>query len=209
MKKKAAEATASTASAATDASVFAEGASSEAGSTSILGVGGKSVGGGKQKVGVQRTAGELRIQKDITELDGGSVAEAEFPNPNDLTNFNVVVKPSQGYWSGGRFVFNFSVTSDYPHKPPKVVCDTKIYHPNINMEGAVCLNILRDEWRPVMDINQVIYGLCFLFYEPNPDDPLNREAAALYRSNRNQFQNTVKRTLQGYSHEGVSYPKLI
>ena len=211
MKKQAAEQqkAAPAAGEGKDASVFAEGAASEAGSTSILGVGGKAVGGGKQKVGVQRTAGELRIQKDITELDGGSVAEAEFPNPNDLTSFNVIVKPSQGYWSGGRFVFKFSVTSDYPHKPPKVVCDTKIYHPNINMEGAVCLNILRDEWRPVMDINQVIYGLCFLFYEPNPDDPLNREAAALYRSNRTQFANTVKKTLQGYSHEGVKYDKLI
>jgi ubiquitin-conjugating enzyme E2 M len=106
-------------------------------------------------------------------------------------------------------VFNFSVTADYPHKPPKVVCKTQIYHPNINTEGAVCLNILRDEWRPVMDINQVIYGLCFLFYEPNPDDPLNREAAALFRSNKTQFASTVKRTLQGYSFEGISYPKLI
>ena len=60
-----------------------------------------------------------------------------------------------------------------------------------------------------MDINQVIYGLCFLFYEPNPDDPLNKEAAALFRSNRSKFENVVKRTLQGFSHEGVSYEKMI
>lgn len=73
----------------------------------------------------------------------------------------------------------------------------------------MCLNILRDEWKPVLDINAVIYGLIYLFYEPNPDDPLNREAADLYRSNKPQFQQVVKRTLQGYSHAGESFPKLI
>lgn len=50
---------------------------------------------------------------------------------------------------------------------------TKIYHPNIDLEGHVCLNILRDEWKPVLDINAVIYGIIYLFYEPNPNDPLN------------------------------------
>jgi ubiquitin-protein ligase len=50
---------------------------------------------------------------------------------------------------------------------------TQVYHPNIDLEGHVCLNILRDEWKPVLDINTVIYGIIYLFYEPNPNDPLN------------------------------------
>tara|TARA_A100001035_G_C27495895_1_gene369731 strand:+ start:277 stop:594 length:318 start_codon:yes stop_codon:yes gene_type:complete len=79
MKKQAVEAAATTASAGTnvlDEATAGAGNGGDGGpTTSILGVGGKAVGGGKQRVGVQRTAGELRIQKDITELDGGSVAE--------------------------------------------------------------------------------------------------------------------------------------
>lgn len=90
-----------------------------------------------------------------------------------------------------------------------MTCNTKVYHPNINFEGNVCLNILRDEWKPVLDINAVIYGLIYLFYEPNPDDPLNREAAELYRSDKEQFKRVVRRTLQGCSHAGQSFPKLI
>jgi ubiquitin-protein ligase len=128
---------------------------------------------------------------DITDLDGGTVAQVEFPNPNDLTNFSVVVSPDSGCWSGAKYHFTFAIPALYPHEPPKVTCNTKIYHPNINLEGAVCLNILREDWKPVLDINAVIYGLIYLFYEPNPDDPLNREAADLYRSDKLQV-NTIR-----------------
>ena len=108
----------------------------------------------------------------------------DFPNPNELTNFIVTVSPDSGYWAGAKYPFTFAIPALYPHEPPKVTCKTKIYHPNINLEGNVCLNILREDWKPVLDINAVIYGLIYLFYEPNPDDPLNREAADLFRNNK-------------------------
>jgi len=124
--------------------------------------------------------------KDISELDGGSVATVEFPNPNDLTNFSIYVTPDSGYWASARYHFTFTIPALYPHEPPKVTCNTKIYHPNIDLQGAVCLNILREDWKPVLDINSVIYGLVLLFYEPNPDSPLNRDAADLFRNDRAQ-----------------------
>jgi ubiquitin-conjugating enzyme E2 M len=119
-------------------------------------------------------------------LDGGRAATVEFPNPNDLTSFTVTVTPDSGFWVGAKYVFSFIIPASYPHEPPKVTCRNKIYHPNINFEGNVCLNILREDWKPVLDINAVIYGLIYLFYEPNPDDPLNREAADLFRTDRAQ-----------------------
>lgn len=146
---------------------------------------------------------------DIAELDAGNAAKVDFPNPNDLTNFAVTVRPDTGYWAGARYIFNFHIHPEYPHKPPKVLCQTKIYHPNIDLEGNVCLNILKEDWKPVLDINAVIYGLVYLFYEPNPDDPLNREAAELFRNDRNQFQRIVRRTLEGYGHAGVSFERFV
>lgn len=162
-----------------------------------------------KKQGKKRSPGEIRIQKDIAELDSGTVAHISFPNPNDLTNFVVEVAPDSGYWVGARYTFNFAIPPLYPHEPPKVTCRTKIYHPNINFEGAVCLNILREDWKPVLDVNAVIYGLIYLFYEPNSDDPLNREAADLFRTDKAQFSKVVKRTLQGYSHAGESFDRLV
>jgi len=176
----------------------------------LFGVGGKqSTSTEVKKPGKKRTPGELRIQKDITDLDGGTVAKITFPNANDLTNFHVTMSPDSGFWSGAKYDFTFEIPADYPHRPPKVLCNTKIYHPNINLQGNVCLNILREDWKPVLDINAVIYGLIYLFYEPNPDDPLNREAAELYRNDRAQFQQVVRRTLQGYSHAGETFERLI
>jgi ubiquitin-conjugating enzyme E2 M len=101
------------------------------------------------------------------------------------------------------------IPPDYPHKPPKVTCTTQIYHPNINLEGNVCLNILREDWKPVLDINAVIYGVIYLFHEPNPDDPLNHEAADLYRTNIARFEQTVQRTLRGGSFQGKTFERLI
>jgi ubiquitin-conjugating enzyme E2 M len=159
------------------------------GGLKLLGIGGKSTKSGEaKKSGKKKTPGEIRIQKDITDLDAGAVGQVVFPNPNDLTAFQVIVSPDSGFWLGAKYEFMFTIPALYPHEPPKVVCKTKIYHPNINLEGAVCLNILREDWKPVLDINAVIYGLIYLFYEPNPDDPLNREAADLFRNDRQQVR---------------------
>lgn len=149
------------------------------------------------------------ILADIAELDGGKVANIEFPNPNDLTAFDVSVSPDTGYWTGATYHFTFTIPPHYPHSPPKVECNTKIYHPNIDLQGKVCLNILREDWKPVLDINAVIYGLIYLFYEPNPDDPLNHEAAELFRKDVRQFERLVTRTLRGGILDGVQFEKLV
>lgn len=77
-------------------------------------------------------------------------------------------------YKNGNFRFTFNINNNYPHDPPKVKCTQKIYHPNIDLEGNVCLNILREDWKPVLNLNSVMVGLQFLFIEPNPADPLNK-----------------------------------
>ena len=57
--------------------------------------------------------------------------------------------------------------------------------------------------------NAVIYGIIYLFYEPNPDDPLNHEAADLLRSDKGSFERQVKRSLQGGTVQGEQFDRLI
>lgn len=60
-------------------------------------------------------------------------------------------------------VYSLQVGPNYPHEPPKVKCETAVYHPNIDLEGNVCLNILREDWKPVLTVNSIVYGLQYLF----------------------------------------------
>ena len=93
----------------------------------------------------------------------------------------------ESIWRGGKYEFQLEISPNYPHDAPRCKCLTQIYHPNIDVEGNVCLNILRDDWKPVLGINAVILGLIFLFIEPNPNDPLNHDAAATMRDNATNF----------------------
>ncbi|CAN6563108.1 unnamed protein product [Malus baccata var. baccata] len=146
----------------------------------------------------KQSAGELRLHRDISELNLAKTCSISFPNgKDDLMNFEVTIRPDEGYYSGGTFSFTFQVAPIYPHEAPKVKCKTKVYHPNIDLEGNVCLNILREDWKPVLNINTVIYGLYHLFTEPNYEDPLNHDAAAVLRDNPKMFESNVKRAMAG------------
>jgi len=156
-------------------------------------------------------AAELRAQKDVNELDLEATpgVKTDFPDPNNLMNFNVSVKPTDGLYKGATFEFNVTIPNSYPYDPPKAVCKTLVYHPNIDFQGAVCLNILRADWKPVLTLGSVLFGLMTLFLEPNPDDPLNKEAAELMISKRSEFDKNVQKTLKGGYMFGRQFPKLL
>ena len=134
------------------------------------------------------------------------------PDPNNISLITITIDLSgeeTSIWRGGRYTFKLTVPPEYPHKPPKAHCETPVYHPNIDTEGKVCLNILRADWKPVLDINNVLVGLIFLFIEPNPNDPLNHEAAAEFRDNPARFKQNVQRSLRGDVVGGIRYPRLV
>lgn len=142
--------------------------------------------------------GTLRMQKDIGDLELPSTMRVYFPEGDkDLMNFDVYITPDEGIYKGGTFKFKFHATSNFPHEPPKVTCAQKIYHPNIDLQGHVCLNILRNDWKPVLTIESVLVGLQFLFLEPNPTDPLNKDAANQYVKNRDEFKRKVRISMGG------------
>ena len=89
----------------------------------------------------------------------------------------------------------------------KVQFRTKIWHPNIDLDGNVCLNILRADWKPVLEINSVILGLIFLFIDPNPSDPLNRDAAEQMVKDKKLFATTVRNSINGGMVNGIRFPK--
>lgn len=64
------------------------------------------------------------------------------------------------------------IPPDYPFKPPKMKFDTKIWHPNVSSQtGAICLDILKNEWTPALTIRTALISLQALLCSPEPDDP--------------------------------------
>lgn len=81
-----------------------------------------------------------------------------------------------------------------------------MFHPNIDLDGNVCLNVLREDWQPVLNLNAICYGLQLLFLDPNVDDPLNKEAAEMLRDHPEQFEQCAKRNLTGGVINGRHFP---
>lgn len=129
---------------------------------------------------------------DLSELTLDNTAVISFPDGRDKPmRFELALRPRDGPYRGGRFAFSVAIAPGYPHEPPKVKCTTKVFHPNIDTDGNVCLNILREDWRPVLSVTSILHGLQFLLVDPNPDDPLNKEAAAMMTASPSQFESVV------------------
>jgi len=160
------------------------------------------------KKGEKTKAVVLRVQKDVAEIGSIPGVEVDFPDPNNLMTFYTNITPSDGLYTGATFKFIVNIPESYPYDPPKVECSTMIYHPNIDWEGHVCLNILRADWMPVLNLGSVLFGLVTLFLEPNPDDPLNKEAAQLMIDRPAEFERNVKQSLSGGYVLGRQFPKL-
>ena len=154
--------------------------------------------------------GELRMKKELLEIDIPRFATVFFPDPKDVMNFDVTISlkdEPDSLWTGAKYKFAVTVPAGYPHDPPKCKCLDKIWHPNIDLDGNVCLNILRSDWKPVLEINSVILGLIFLFIDPNPNDPLNRDAAEQMVKDKKLFATTVRNSINGGIVNGIRFPK--
>ena len=73
-----------------------------------------------------------------------------------------IMGPGDSPYSGGVFFVNIHFPPDYPFKPPKVQFQTKVYHPNVNSQGSICLDILKEQWSPALTISKVNLGQCGL-----------------------------------------------
>eukprot|EP00301_Raphidiophrys_heterophryoidea_P009638 c14245_g1_i1.p1 GENE.c14245_g1_i1~~c14245_g1_i1.p1 ORF type:complete len:166 (-),score=25.03 c14245_g1_i1:60-509(-) len=135
-----------------------------------------------------------RISKELQEFtrDPPPGCSAGPENPSDMFRWTAVIMgPPDSPYAGGTFFLDIIFPTDYPFKPPKLQFKTKIYHPNINATGAICLDILRDKWSPALTISKVLLSISSLLTDPNPDDPLVGDIARLCKTNRKQYEQTA------------------
>jgi ubiquitin-conjugating enzyme E2 D/E len=131
-----------------------------------------------------------RLQKELLDMekDAPSNCSAGLINDDIFSWKATLLGPTGTPYEGGIFYLKIFFTPDYPFKPPKITFETKIYHPNINSVGAICLDILKDNWSPALNISKVLLSICSLLSDPNPDDPLVSDIANIYKSNKVQYE---------------------
>jgi ubiquitin-conjugating enzyme E2 D/E len=142
-----------------------------------------------------------RITKELQELKNDPPHNCSAgPESDDMYRWEgVIIGPSETPYTGGMFRLRILFPLDYPFKSPTINFITKIYHPNINSAGVICLDILKTKWSPALTISKVLLSICSMLSDPNPDDPLEHDIAKQYTNNRELYNETAMAWTQRYA----------
>jgi ubiquitin-conjugating enzyme E2 N len=129
----------------------------------------------------------------------GIIATADEHNPR---YFKVIIDgPSESPYEGGKFKVELFLPDEYPMAPPKVRFMTKLYHPNIDKLGRICLDILKEKWSPALQIRTVLLSIQALLSAPNPDDFLDADVAEKWKADERGAKAIARDWTQKYARE--------
>jgi ubiquitin-conjugating enzyme E2 D len=111
-----------------------------------------------------------RLNKELAQLESDRPSNcAAGPVGVDMFHWQgTILGPEDSPYSGGVFFLDIHFPDDYAFKPPNVRFTTRIFHCNINSNGVICLDILMDQWSPVLTIGKVLLSILFPLDRPQP-----------------------------------------
>ncbi|CAH9109090.1 unnamed protein product [Cuscuta europaea] len=137
-----------------------------------------------------------RVQKELQECNRNvQVSGIQVtPSGDSLTHLNGIIPGPVGTpYEGGIFKIDIILPDGYPFEPPKMKFTTKVWHPNISSQsGAICLDILKDQWSPALTLKTALLSIQALLSAPEPDDPQDAVVAEQYLRDHNTFLGTAR-----------------
>jgi ubiquitin-conjugating enzyme E2 D/E len=144
-----------------------------------------------------------RITRELAELQASPPENCSAGPENDGADMfrweGVIFGPSDSPYAGGMFKLKIIFPVDYPFKCPTITFATKIYHPNINSAGIICIDILKNNWSPALTMSKVLLSICSLLCDPNPSDPLVPEIAHQYKTDLAAYNATAREWTQRFA----------
>mmetsp|Transcript_31642 Transcript_31642/g.44063 ORF Transcript_31642/g.44063 Transcript_31642/m.44063 type:complete len:223 (-) Transcript_31642:314-982(-) len=157
----------------------------------------------RKKIKCKATSASLkRIRKELADVirDPPHNCSAAPKNKKNIYEwYSTIMGPEGTPYAGGIFYLNIVFPQDYPFKPPKVQFRTRIYHCNIDKNGFICLDILKDNWSPALTISRVLLSITALMADANPKDPLDVKIAQEYKSNREEHDKMAREWTRRYA----------
>lgn len=149
---------------------------------------------------------QKRLMKEYLEIQKNPPSSCTLTpeSPDNLAKWSaIIIGPDDSPYAGGLFRLKISIPNNYPFSPPKVIFNTKIFHPNINSAGGICLDILktgeRGNWSPALSLVQVLLSIQSLLTDPNPDDPLDPDIATIYKANIDRYNEIAQEWTRRYA----------
>ncbi|XP_036345014.1 ubiquitin-conjugating enzyme E2 2-like [Rhagoletis pomonella] len=139
---------------------------------------------------------KIRLPVELKQLQKNSSEHGitcAFADSNDNSSHLIanIPGPKGSPYEDGIFKVSIVLGSQYPFQPPTFKFMSSIYHPNIDNSGKICLDLLRmpptGSYNPAITLESMLLSIQLLLSSPNPDDPLNGEAADLFKTSREQF----------------------
>ncbi|XP_058893852.1 ubiquitin-conjugating enzyme E2 C isoform X1 [Kogia breviceps] len=113
----------------------------------------------------------------------GDKGISAFPESDNLFKWVGTIHGAAGtVYEDLRYKLSLEFPSGYPYNAPTVKFLTPCYHPNVDTQGNICLDILKDKWSALYDVRTILLSIQSLLGEPNIDSPLNTHAAELWKN---------------------------
>ncbi|CAF2077506.1 unnamed protein product [Brassica napus] len=130
-----------------------------------------------------------RLQSELMGLMmGGDPGISAFPEEDNIFCWKGTITGSNDtVFEGIEYRLSLAFSNDYPFKPPKVKFETCCFHPNVDLYGNICLDILQDKWSSAYDVRTTLLSIQSLLGEPNISSPLNNQAAQLWSNQEGKF----------------------
>ncbi|EYU32921.1 hypothetical protein ABFS83_09G067300 [Erythranthe nasuta] len=138
-----------------------------------------------------------RVQKELQECNRDFQVSGIKVSPMAETNLahllGTIPGPLGTPYEGGTFKIDITLPDGYPFEPPKMKFATKVWHPNVSSQsGAICLDILKDQWSPALTLKTALLSVQALLSAPEPDDPQDAVVAQQYLRDYQTFVGTAR-----------------
>ncbi|CAH8383243.1 unnamed protein product [Eruca vesicaria subsp. sativa] len=158
----------------------------------------KSIRSSVSQFGEKRLLKESKMQDQILM----KLVSSRITSPENLFRWEAnLIGPANCPFENGVFAVSIHIPTKYPFKPPKIMFQTKIFHPNINEDGEISIDILGALWSPSLRIDLLLLSICSVLSTPAEPFIPGNPAVKLYQQDRRAYEKIARMWTMAYAKE--------